>query len=80
MLGIAARYQTLDTHCLDMNDTSTHPGETNLRVAGRRSSADVPRRFRNILCLDDFEEPARRFLPRPIFGYVVGRRGDQLGP
>jgi L-lactate dehydrogenase (cytochrome) len=55
-----------------MNDTTTHPAETNLRVAGRRSSADFPRRFRNILCLDDFEEPARRFLPRPIFGYASG--------
>src|SRR5262245_24644646 len=55
-----------------MNDTTTHPAESNLRVAGRRSSADVPRRFRDILCLDDFEEPARRFLPRPIFGYVHG--------
>jgi hypothetical protein len=53
-----------------MNDTTTRPRETNLRVAGRRSSADVPRRFRNILCLDDFEEPARRFLPRPIFGFA----------
>jgi L-lactate dehydrogenase (cytochrome) len=24
------------------------------------------------LCLEDFEEPARRFLPRPIFGYISG--------
>src|SRR5512134_1152073 len=55
-----------------MNDTTTRPLDDNLRVAGRRSSADVPRRFRNILCLDDFEEPARRFLPRPIFGYASG--------
>ncbi len=30
-----------------------------------------PRILRNILCLDDFEEPARRYIPRPIFGYVV---------
>ena len=55
-----------------MNDTTTHVSDSNLRVQGRRSSADVPRRFKNILCLDDFEEPARRFLPRPIFGYVSG--------
>ena len=55
-----------------MNDTTTRPAESNLRVAGRRSSADIPRRFRNILCLDDLEEPARRFLPRPIFGYASG--------
>jgi L-lactate dehydrogenase (cytochrome) len=55
-----------------MSNTTTHPTDSNLRVAGRRSSADVPRRFRDILCLDDFEEPARRFLPRPIFGYASG--------
>ena len=41
-------------------------------VAGRRDRSHLPRRFKNILCLDDFEEPARRFLPRPIFGYVSG--------
>jgi len=55
-----------------MNDTTTHPAETNLRVAGRRDKSDIPPRFKNILCLDDFQEPARRFLPRPIFGYVAG--------
>jgi L-lactate dehydrogenase (cytochrome) len=55
-----------------MNDTTAQAGATNLRVAGRRSSADFPRRFKDILCLDDFEEPARGFLPRPIFGYVSG--------
>jgi L-lactate dehydrogenase (cytochrome) len=55
-----------------MNHTATQASDTNLRVAGRRDRADVPRRFKNILCLEDFEEPARRFLPRPIFGYVQG--------
>jgi L-lactate dehydrogenase (cytochrome) len=25
-----------------------------------------------ILCLDDFERAARRYLPRPIFGYIAG--------
>jgi L-lactate dehydrogenase (cytochrome) len=55
-----------------MNQTATQASDTNLRVAGRRDRADVPRRFKNILCLEDFEEPARRFLPRPIFGYVQG--------
>lgn len=54
-----------------MNDT-THASETAVRVAGRRDRSHLPRRFRSILCLDDFEEPARRFLPRPIFGYVSG--------
>jgi L-lactate dehydrogenase (cytochrome) len=55
-----------------MSQTATDTADTNLRVAGRRDRADVPRRFKNILCLEDFEEPARRFLPRPIFGYVQG--------
>lgn len=34
--------------------------------------ASVPDRFRGILCLDDFEEAARRHLPRPIFAYIAG--------
>lgn len=55
-----------------MNDPTTQTSESNLRVAGRRDRSHIPRRFKNILCLDDFEEPARRFLPRPIFGYVSG--------
>jgi len=50
----------------------TNPAATNLSVAGRKDRSDVPPRFRHLLCLDDFEEPARRFLPRPIFGYVQG--------
>jgi L-lactate dehydrogenase (cytochrome) len=32
----------------------------------------TPRRFRRVLCLDDFETAARRHLPRPIFGYIAG--------
>ncbi len=32
----------------------------------------LPRRLRRILSLDDFENAARRHLPRPIFGYVSG--------
>src|SRR5690349_1862641 len=31
-----------------------------------------PRILRSMLALDDFEIAARRFLPRPIYGYVVG--------
>ena len=30
----------------------------------------MSRRLQRILCLDDFESPARRHLPRPVFGYV----------
>ncbi|GAB2900955.1 alpha-hydroxy-acid oxidizing protein [Paralcaligenes sp. KSB-10] len=32
----------------------------------------LPRRLRNILSLGDFENAARRHLPRPIFGYISG--------
>ena len=32
----------------------------------------APRCLDDILCLEDFEAPARRFLPRPIFGYISG--------
>ena len=30
------------------------------------------RTLRHMLALDDFEAPARRYIPRPIFGYVSG--------
>jgi L-lactate dehydrogenase (cytochrome) len=32
----------------------------------------LARRLRSVLCLDDFEAQARKFLPRPIFGYIAG--------
>ncbi len=32
----------------------------------------LPRHLRGILALQDLEEPARRYLPRPIYGYVSG--------
>jgi L-lactate dehydrogenase (cytochrome) len=32
--------------------------------------ATVPKRLRRLLSLDDFEEAARRHLPRPVFGYM----------
>lgn len=32
----------------------------------------LPRHLRKVLSLDDFEELAKRRLPRPIFGYVAG--------
>lgn len=52
-------------------------GTTAAHVA-RRPRAEVPRRLRDVLCLDDFEPLARRHLPRPLFGYVAGstERGD----
>jgi L-lactate dehydrogenase (cytochrome) len=36
------------------------------------TSRRIERQLNRLLCLDDFEDAARRFLPRPIFGYVAG--------
>jgi L-lactate dehydrogenase (cytochrome) len=41
-------------------------------AAATPQTAAIPRELKGILCLEDFEEPARRFLPRPIFGYISG--------
>lgn len=38
----------------------------------------LPRRLRNILSLADFEEAARRVLPRPLFGYIAGAAEDGM--
>ena len=37
-----------------------------------RWDARQPRILRNMLSLEDFEEEGRKYLPRPIFGYVSG--------
>lgn len=38
----------------------------------------IARRLRGILSLDDFEEAARRHLPRPVFAYVNGGVEDNV--
>lgn len=38
----------------------------------------LPRALKSILCLDDFEQAARRRLPRPIFGYIAGAAENNL--
>jgi L-lactate dehydrogenase (cytochrome) len=56
----------------------THPATAASKDARVRSDAapridkTLPRSLRGILALQDLEEPARRYLPRPIFGYVSG--------
>ena len=40
--------------------------------ATARIGQKPPRILRRILALDDFEDAARRVIPRPIFGYVTG--------
>lgn len=50
----------------DLNDSIPYSQSTK-----RASDAPrTPRALRNILSLDDFEAPARRVIPRPIFGYI----------
>src|SRR5689334_16537968 len=58
---------------MSMNDTASQANQAAMRsVVTTEPKAATPSRLKNILCLEDFEEPARRFLPRPIFGYVSG--------
>jgi L-lactate dehydrogenase (cytochrome) len=40
--------------------------------AARRVDKSLPRNLRSMLALQDFEEPARRYLPKPMYGYVSG--------
>ena len=40
------------------------------------SPVTLPAALRNMLSLHDFEEAARRRLPRPIFGYIAGAAED----
>ena len=43
------------------------------RAAMPRPTIDqLPRRVRGVLALKDFEEAARRFLPRSVFGFIAG--------
>lgn len=42
------------------------------RAAPHLTSASAPRALRLMLALEDFEAPARRYIPRPIYGYVAG--------
>ena len=56
-----------------MNDTATQATQAALRSATTiRPAVATSGRLKHILCLDDFEAPARRHLPRPIYGYISG--------
>jgi len=56
-----------------MSETVTQVGQVGMRpAAATQQSSAVPSRLKSILCLEDFEEPARRMLPRPIFGFING--------
>jgi len=61
-----------------MPDTSETALASDTQAAQRHTGINrqvdrtLPRRLRMILALDDFEAPARRYLPRPMYGYVSG--------
>jgi L-lactate dehydrogenase (cytochrome) len=56
-----------------MSDAATPVREATLGVASApRQAAGTPRRLKDVLCLEDFEEPARKLLPRPIYGFISG--------
>ncbi len=42
------------------------------RATPQLTSASAPPALRLMLALEDFEAPARRYIPRPIYGYVSG--------
>ena len=42
------------------------------RATPQLTSAAAPPALRQMLALEDFEAPARRYIPRPIYGYVSG--------
>jgi L-lactate dehydrogenase (cytochrome) len=57
----------------DANETFSTPDSAQRHTGiGRQVDRTLPRRLRMILALDDFEAPARRYLPRPMYGYVSG--------
>src|SRR6266853_6582967 len=56
----------------DTSETSQPVSATVPSDAEWRLDRALPRALARILALDDFEEPARRYLPRPMFGYVSG--------
>ena len=57
-----------------MPDTSETVSASAQRHTGisRQVDKTLRRRLRMILALDDFEAPARLYLPRPMYGYVSG--------
>jgi L-lactate dehydrogenase (cytochrome) len=56
-----------------MSDTVTQSNQPAMRASvATQQGAATPRGLRDILSLEDFEAPARGFLPRPIFGFISG--------
>ncbi len=56
-----------------MSSIITQADQSAIRATtSARPTVDIPRHLRELLCLEDFEAPARGFLPRPIFGFISG--------
>jgi L-lactate dehydrogenase (cytochrome) len=54
------------------NPDSSAEQEGNRAESAAPAAEKPPRILSSILALEDFEEAARRYIPRPIFGYVSG--------
>ena len=55
-----------------MSVSSEGAGVAPAQAAAHAAIASQPRVLQRMLALEDFEEAARRYLPRPIFGYING--------
>jgi L-lactate dehydrogenase (cytochrome) len=67
--------QELSDSLAAAGEVAPEPGEVTAgATAGITARPDNASRriLRHMLALDDFEAPARRYLPRPMFGYVSG--------
>lgn len=42
------------------------------KISAPQKKLKAPKVLKRVLCLDDFEVEASRFLPRPIYGYISG--------
>ena len=56
----------------DVGTPGANPTQDIERASTPKIDKTLPRSLQRILALQDLEEPARRYLPRPIFGYVSG--------
>ena len=55
-----------------MPNATQQPFSSADRATPQITSANAPPALRMMLALEDFEAPARRYIPRPIYGYVSG--------
>ena len=55
-----------------MSNAPQKPLSSADRATPQITSANAPPALRMMLALEDFEAPARRYIPRPIYGYVSG--------